>query len=151
MRIVERDIVAALIFSSDGKLFQGKSDPESGAVYVDCWRLPGGGIRAGEEPKAALVREVREEIGLDISPYPLELIDERGRGEAEKVLDTGELVIAQMKFRVYKVVLDKPAGDVRLDLDSCEFVEYQWSDIKDLARMKLTPPSVELFKRLGYL
>ena len=120
-------------------------------MYVDSWRIPGGGVHEGEQPIPALIRQVKEEIGLDISHRPIELIDNHGRDEAEKILDTGEHVIAKMKFTVYKVVLDKLAGDVRLNLDSREFVEYQWSDVKNLQKMQLTPPSVELFKRLGYL
>ena len=32
--------------------------------YVGGWRLPGGGRRSGEEPAAAALRELREEIGM---------------------------------------------------------------------------------------
>jgi len=32
--------------------------------YVGGWRLPGGGIEPAEEPAAAVIRELREEIGL---------------------------------------------------------------------------------------
>lgn len=32
--------------------------------YVGGWRLPGGGREAGEEPVAAALRELREEIGM---------------------------------------------------------------------------------------
>lgn len=32
------------------------------------WTLPGGGIDHGEEPRAAIVREVHEETGLDVVP-----------------------------------------------------------------------------------
>ena len=32
--------------------------------YIPGWHLPGGGCRAGEEARAAVLRELREEIGL---------------------------------------------------------------------------------------
>lgn len=35
-------------------------------VYKERWNLPGGHIEAGEIPTAALRRELREEIGLDL-------------------------------------------------------------------------------------
>jgi ADP-ribose pyrophosphatase YjhB (NUDIX family) len=33
-------------------------------TYARGWHLPGGGIKRGEEPAAAVLRELREEIGL---------------------------------------------------------------------------------------
>lgn len=32
--------------------------------YADGWRLPGGGMKPGEDSPAAMLRELREEIGL---------------------------------------------------------------------------------------
>lgn len=32
--------------------------------YAEGWRLPGGGIKKGEQPDEAILRELREEIGL---------------------------------------------------------------------------------------
>lgn len=32
--------------------------------YADGWRLPGGGVGRGEDRKTAILRELREEIGL---------------------------------------------------------------------------------------
>jgi 8-oxo-dGTP pyrophosphatase MutT (NUDIX family) len=32
--------------------------------YAKGWRLPGGGVKRGEAPDAAMLRELREEIGL---------------------------------------------------------------------------------------
>ena len=35
-------------------------------TYIDGWFLPGGGVDHGEHPDATVVREVREETGLDV-------------------------------------------------------------------------------------
>ncbi len=152
MRTIHRDIVSALLLSKDGKLLQGRKDSSKGGVYADCWHIPGGGIDAGEEKVYALIREVREETGIDVSAYPIELVDDQGGGMGEKTLkDTGETVLCEMKFFVYRVVLgDQNAEDVGVSLND-DLVEYAWTDLAELNRLKLTPPSVELFKRLGYL
>lgn len=42
-------------------------------TYARGWRLPGGGLGRGEHPRAAVLRELREEIGLiaHAEPEPL--------------------------------------------------------------------------------
>ncbi|MDO8302724.1 MAG: NUDIX domain-containing protein [Sedimentisphaerales bacterium] len=37
----------------------------------DLWNLPGGGVEAGESPWGALVREIKEETGLEAKPVHL--------------------------------------------------------------------------------
>jgi len=152
MREIQRRIVSALIFSKDGKLFQGMKDPKNGGVYSDCWHIPGGGVDNGETNEQALIREIKEETGIDISLYRIELIDDKGEGESEKVLkDTGEKVLCRMKFNVYKInIYDKVSKDIKVTLND-DLKEYIWMDMKDLKNYKLTPPSENLFKRLGYI
>ncbi len=105
MRSINRDIVAALIFSKDGKLFQGMKNPNDKGVYSDCWHIPGGGINNSEDKITALIREIKEETGIVISPEKIELVDDHGYGESEKTLkENGERVLCKMKFSVYKII-----------------------------------------------
>jgi 8-oxo-dGTP diphosphatase len=48
----------------DGRLLAARRTTPPAAA--GRWELPGGKVEAGETPEAALVREVREELGCDI-------------------------------------------------------------------------------------
>lgn len=99
----------------------------------------------------ALKREIREETGIDVSGYKIVLVDDAGRGESNKTLKTGENVMCKMKFSVYKVkIKDKNSDEIKITLAD-DLVKYRWTDPKELSNLKLTPPSVALFKKLGYL
>ena len=43
------------------------------------WTLPGGGVESNEKSEAAIIREVREETGLDVQVGPI-LFDEQFNG-----------------------------------------------------------------------
>lgn len=152
MRTIHRDIVSALIFSKDGKLFQGKKDPTKGGVYSDCWHIPGCGVKEGEDKEKALIREIKEETGIDISKYPIELADDSGSGESEKNLEsTGEKVLCRMRFNIYKVVIgNKKADEIKVKLGS-DLGSFRWVELKDIKKEEITPPSRELFARLGFI
>jgi 8-oxo-dGTP pyrophosphatase MutT (NUDIX family) len=53
-------VALVLVVNGDGQLLMGKRG-DSG-LYV----VPGGGVEPGEEPKAAAIRELGEEAGLDV-------------------------------------------------------------------------------------
>lgn len=151
MRTIKRIIVSALIFSKDNKLFMGQKDPAKGGVYSDCWHLPGGGVDEKETKEDALVREIKEEVGIDISLINFELVDDQGTGTTEKILKvTKELVICEMEFNVYKIKLNQNAHDININL-SDDLVKYKWFEIPELETIKLTPPSEKLFVKLGLI
>jgi ADP-ribose pyrophosphatase YjhB (NUDIX family) len=56
--------VAAVIFDGERVLLQRRDDNGR-------WGLPGGGVDPGESVRTAIVREVREETGLDVEPLRL--------------------------------------------------------------------------------
>ena len=151
MRTTHRTIVSALILSKDGKLLMGMKDPRSGGVYADCWHIPGGGVDEGETQKQALRRELLEEVGVDTNDCKVMLADDQGAGESEKTLkETGERVICKMQFNVYRVDVNKDAADIETKA-SDDLVKLEWVNLKQFKDYKLTPPSVVLFQRLGYL
>ncbi len=73
---VTLQVVGAAIIDHEGRCLaalrgEGMSSPGR-------WELPGGKVEAGETPRAALAREIEEELGLVI-----EVGDFLGRGRAE--------------------------------------------------------------------
>ncbi|PIR03936.1 MAG: hypothetical protein COV59_02005 [Candidatus Magasanikbacteria bacterium CG11_big_fil_rev_8_21_14_0_20_39_34] len=150
MREIRRDIVSGYILSHDNKVLFGKKDPHAGGVYSDCWHIPGGGMDEGESQLEALEREIFEEVGISLTHADVSLLDDIGQGESEKMLSTGEKVLCHMHFFVYKIQLHENADDVSVVL-SDDLVEYQWVDTHAISHIKLTPPSLELFRRLKIL
>lgn len=150
MRKIKRQIVSAVIISKDNKILFGKKDPKKGGVYPDCWHIPGGGIEENESREEALAREIKEEVGIDISKEKIELISDDDTGEAKKTLGTGERVLVSMYFFTYKVVLGKNSEKIKIQSED-DLFKLQWFDINSLSTLKLTPPSMTLFKKIGFI
>ncbi|WP_137937772.1 Nudix family hydrolase [Chitinivorax sp. B] len=58
------DVVAGVLLRPDGSYFLA-SRPE-GKVYAGYWEFPGGKVERDETRYAALVRELQEELGIDV-------------------------------------------------------------------------------------
>ena len=143
--------MAALIFSSDGKLLLGQTDPAAGSVYMGTWIIPGGGVEPGETKLEALKRELMEEIGLDIADLDVRLVDDSATGSSEKTLrDSGERVMVAMNFFDYEIHLATTA-ELSAVTTSEELVKLHWVERADLAKTALSPPTIELLKKLGYM
>lgn len=147
MRTITREIVSALLLSKDGKIFFGKKDRESGDTYAGCWHIPGGGVEAGETNEQALKREILEETGIDISSKIVELVDDQGTGTTKKTLkNSGETVLCEMHFNVYRVNLNENSENIVVQL-STELSQYEWVDLDKISNVYKTPPGEEFFAR----
>jgi len=62
MRLVIAAAVA--LIDADGRVLITKR-PE-GKPFVGLWEFPGGKVEAGERPEVALIRELKEELAIDV-------------------------------------------------------------------------------------
>ena len=58
-------VAAAALVDADGRVLLARRPP--GAVMAGLWEFPGGKVNAGETPEAALVRELAEELAIDVT------------------------------------------------------------------------------------
>jgi 8-oxo-dGTP diphosphatase len=58
-------VAACALIDSDGRVLLARR-PE-GKKMAGLWEFPGGKLNPGETPEAALIRELKEELGIDVS------------------------------------------------------------------------------------
>jgi 8-oxo-dGTP diphosphatase len=58
-------VVAVALIDIDGRVLIAQR-PE-GKPMAGLWEFPGGKVRDGEAPEAALIRELNEELGIDVT------------------------------------------------------------------------------------
>ena len=57
-------VVAAALIDVDGRVLI--AERPAGRSMAGLWEFPGGKVGIGESPEAALVRELREELGIEV-------------------------------------------------------------------------------------
>lgn len=56
-------VVAVALVDGDGRVLIARRPP--GKAMAGLWEFPGGKVQSGETPEEALVRELKEELGID--------------------------------------------------------------------------------------
>jgi len=62
--------IAAIILENDnGEILLALRDNKPGIPFPNHWDLIGGHVEEGESPEEALIREVKEELDIDLKKY----------------------------------------------------------------------------------
>jgi 8-oxo-dGTP diphosphatase len=74
-------VVAVALIDVDGRVLLAER-PE-GKSMAGLWEFPGGKVHDGETPEAALIRELKEELGIDVAASCLAPFTFASHGYAE--------------------------------------------------------------------
>lgn len=113
-------------------------------VLVECNQdygfvvLPGGRVKTLESSEDALIREINEEMKIDLTNYNLEFI-----GADENFFELDNIKYHELYF-IYKIEIDENNEDFKdgmINYDS-KVNYYKWVDILDLKEVNLLPKSL---------
>jgi len=137
-------VVGIIVENEHGQILMGKK--ENARIYPGQWILPGGGVDEGESVNEAAVREVKEETNLDITNLTRINFDD---GIMEKVERDGTKNTYHTIFLNYRAKV-KPGSKLRAKDD---MVDLRWFKKEELEGfiVELCPPSIDLFKFLGWI
>lgn len=128
-------IVHTLIETNNGYLVTKRSTNET--TFPEYWDIPGGLAEYGELPREAVIRETKEEVGLDI--VPTKVIHEDSNLDKQK-----NLIFIRL---VYLCELKSKIDEIRLQEE--EHSEFRFiNSLEDLSGEKISPFLIEIFNDL---
>lgn len=121
-------VVAAIIENRHGQLLISERPPSKN--WAGYWEFPGGKIEAGESHKAALLRELREELGLDLAGETLSHYYHGSRGT--------------------EVILDFYHIQLRRDIapQSLEGQRWRWVSRAEISNYRFPEPNTAVLQKL---
>ena len=124
-------VVAAALIAEDGRVLVQQRAPHRSMPGL--WEFPGGKVEAGETPEAALVRELEEELGVQLDPDAL-----MPTAFASEALGDRHLLLLLYTATAWR-------GDPR-PLDASAL---RWVTIDDMRELAMPPADVPLVEALA--
>ncbi len=125
MKTVE--VVCAVIYDKNNNIFitQRKGDQFDG-----MWEFPGGKIEYGETNEQALIREIKEELELDIV--------------IENFITTIEYQYPNFYLIMHAYKCNMKNNNIRLNVHK----DAKWVSISDLNKIKWVPADIDVVKKI---
>lgn len=118
--------VGIILVNDSGRVFWGRRHGH------DAWQFPQGGVIAGESTQEAMLRELREEIGLEQQDVEILGVTRRWlkyRLPKQYLRHGSDPLVIGQKQKWYLLRLVSSEQKLRLDLsDSPEFDSWRWID-----------------------
>ena len=122
------EVGCAVIFNKNGQILIARR--KAGSYYGGWWEFPGGKIETGETMEQCLVREVREELGLEIRPLALLRKTSHTYPEREVLLH----------FYRCDLISGTPA--------CIECDDFRWIEPKEFCQFQMLPADVPIIQDL---
>lgn len=123
-------VVAAALRDRGGRILV--QERPKGKAMEGLWEFPGGKIEFGETPEQALVRELKEELGVDVQLEELSPI-----AFASEPLGKKHLLLLLYICEKWEGV---PQG--------LESTELKWSSLDELKDLEMPPADIPLVEQL---
>lgn len=120
------EVVAAII-KKDDKIFITK---RSYGEFIDMWEFPGGKVEVGETQEEALIREIKEELELDITNL--------------NYLTTVEYDYPSFHLIMNCFICEICGGTLSLNAHN----DAKWVSLEQLASQKWIPADIEVVEKL---
>ena len=121
-------LVVAGVLSENGKVLVTRRP--AGSHLAGLWAFPGGKVEDGEAPEAALVRELREELGIDV--------------RVDRILEVVHHAYPERTVLLLFYAVTRTAGEPR-DL---EVAAHRWVALADLRNDEFPPADAHLLEKL---
>lgn len=122
-----QEVVAAVVIQGDKVLIAQRADGH----IKGKWEFPGGKVRPGESPRAALEREILEELNIRI--------------EVGEKIGAVDFSVGRKPYRLLAFASVYLDGDFRLKDHS----QLDWVTVEALLTVDLAPPDVPIAEQLA--
>jgi 8-oxo-dGTP diphosphatase len=123
------EVAAAVIEDEKGRVLIARRKLEKSQGGL--WEFPGGKLEPGESPEACLIRELREEMNIEIAPYAFFGSNKHDYGTVH------------IKLIAYLATYSN--GDIKLS----DHDEYRWANRDELRKYEWAPADIPFVERLA--
>ncbi len=124
-------VVAVALVRADARVLLQQRPP--GGSLAGLWEFPGGKVEADETPEAALIREIREELGVELETFTPAAFASEPLGQRHLIL----------LLYIARHWIGEP--------QALEATAIQWATVDEMQALPMPPADIPLVEALARL